>query len=73
MTHRPFLRRALAALILLGFATGSVLFWNWGGFDTVQFAINLAVATLGMVWLHIHWRAQERRALTPSKAKDIFS
>lgn len=73
MINRPILRRALAALILLGFASGSVLFWNRGAFDIVQFAINLTVATLGLVWLHIRWRAQERRALTPSKAKDIFS
>ncbi len=73
MTTRPLLRRALAALILLAFATGSVLFWNRGAFDTVQFAINLAVASAGMIWLHLRWRAKERRALTPSKAKEIFS
>lgn len=73
MTRRPLLRRALAALILLVFATGSVLFWNGGEFDMVQFAINLAVATIGMVWLHLRWRARERRAMTPNKARNIFS
>lgn len=73
MTARPLVRRLLAAMILLVFATGSVLFWNRGGFDTVQFAINLGVATLGMLWLHLRWRAREARELTPSKAKDIFS
>lgn len=73
MTSRPILRRALAALILLGFATGSVLFWNRGALNLLQFAINLAVAAGGLVWLHLRWRAQERRALTPGKARDIFS
>ena len=73
MTNRPILRRALAALILLAFAVGSVLFWNRGGFDTVQFAINLVVASVGFIWLHTRWKAKERRALTPRKVKDIFS
>ncbi|MEM1197505.1 MAG: hypothetical protein AAGH57_15490 [Pseudomonadota bacterium] len=70
---RAVLRRALAAIALGGFAIGSVLFWNAGEFDPVQFAINAVVASVGFVWLHFRWRAQERRALTPGKVKDIFS
>ncbi|MEL6708708.1 MAG: hypothetical protein AAFP79_10525 [Pseudomonadota bacterium] len=73
MTNRPILRRIAAAFILLAFALGSVLFWNRGGFNTVQFAINLVVASVGFIWLHTRWKAKERRALTPSKVKDIFS
>ena len=73
MTARPILRRLLAALILLAFAVGSVLFWNRGGIDPVQLGLNLMLATLGMVWLHVRWRRRERRELTPSKVKDIFS
>ena len=73
MIARPILRRLMAAAILLAFAVGSVLFWNRGGFEAVQLAINLAVASLGMLWLHLRWRSRERRELTPTKAKDIFS
>ena len=66
-------RRLVAALLLLGFATGSVFFWNGGNFDLTQFAINLTVAIIGFVLLHFRWREQERRELSPKKVKDIFS
>lgn len=70
---RPLMRRALAAMLLFGSATGSVVFWNGGAFDLVQFAINLFVAGAGLVWLHLRWRVRERRALTTGEVEDIFS
>ena len=73
MRWRFILRRVLAAIILLAFAIGSVLFWNRGQFDYVQLSINLLVTALGMVWLHLRWREKERRELTPGKVKGIFS
>ena len=73
VTSRPILRRVIAAIILLAFAVGSVMFWNRGAVDPIQLGINLGLATLGMVWLHLRWRKRERRELTPSKVKDIFS
>lgn len=73
MISKALQRRLVAAILLLGFATGSVLFWNDGGFDLGQFAINLVVAVAGFAFLHHRWRAKERRALTPRKVEDIFS
>lgn len=73
MISHPLRRRLFAALILGGFAIGSVLFWNGGGFDLTQFVVNTIVALVGFGWLHWRWRQQERRALTPKKVKDIFS
>lgn len=73
MMSRALLRRLFAALILVGFAVGSVLFWNNGRFDALQFGFNSIVAVVGFIWLHIRWRAKERAAMTPSKVKDIFS
>jgi len=65
-------RRIFAAVLLLAFATGSVFFWNDGEFDFPQFSVNIVVAIAGFAWLHFRWRAQEQRALTPGKVKDIF-
>ena len=73
MRWRFILRRLLAALVLVAFAIGSVLFWNRGEVDYAQLSINLAVAAIGMIWLHIRWREKERRELTPGKVKGIFS
>lgn len=73
MISRALFRRLLAALVLLGFAIGSVLFWNDGRFDLIQLAFNALVAVIGFVWLHRRWRAKERAAMTPKKVKDIFS
>ena len=73
MRWRFVLRRVLAAFLLLAFAIGSVLFWNRGEFDYAQLSINLAVAAIGLIWLHIRWREKELRELTPGKVKGIFS
>ncbi len=73
MTARSIWRRVLAAIVLIGFAAGSVVFWNEGGFDWGQFTVNLVIACAGLFWLHYRWKTQERRALTPRKVKDIFS
>ncbi len=73
MRAGPLRRRLLAALILTVFAIGSVLVWNGGEIVWSQLAINCAAAGAGLVFLHYRWRAQERRAMTPRKVKDIFS
>ena len=73
MNARFLFRRVCAALILFGFAIGSVLVWKRGDLDYVPLTINLGVACAGLCWLHFRWREKERRALTPSKVKDIFS
>ncbi len=75
---RPFLspaikRRAFAALILFGFAIGSVLFWNDGEMDWSVLALNCVSASAGWYYLHSRWSAKERRALTPKRLEDIFS
>ncbi|MDJ0643591.1 MAG: hypothetical protein QNJ15_12305 [Erythrobacter sp.] len=66
-------RRLFAALILFAFAVGSALFWDGGEVDWFTIGTNLAVAAIGLVFLHFRWRTRERRALTPNKAKDVFS
>ena len=66
-------RRVLAAILLYGFAVGSVWFWRGWPLDLFQTSINLGFATLGLLILHRRWKKQEARIITPSKAKDIFS
>ena len=66
-------RRIFAAILLYGFAIGSVLYWNDGEWDWPMIAINLVAASAGMIFLHTKWAARERTALTPKKVKDIFS
>ncbi|KWV93200.1 hypothetical protein [Erythrobacter sp. YT30] len=72
MTARARNRRIVAAILLYGFAVGSVLFWREGEFDWVMLGINLGLATLGLALLHLKWRAREPR-ISADKAKDIFS
>ena len=67
------LPRIFAAVILLGFAIGSSLFWNDGQVEWVSLLTNLAAACIGFIFLHFRWRATEQRAITPKKAQDIFS
>jgi uncharacterized membrane protein YqjE len=82
--RRPLLKRLLAALLLFGVAIGSALYWSEGELvlwywkegkrlTVSALPVNLIVAFLGCIWLHFRWRARERRALDPSKVKDIFS
>ena len=66
-------RRLLAALVLFAFAIGSVLFWNDGEFDLFYLGVNLLLACVGLVFLHLKWKRREDRTVTPEKAKDIFS
>ncbi|MEM6266794.1 MAG: hypothetical protein AAF707_04660 [Pseudomonadota bacterium] len=73
MSVRPLVRRIFAAFVLLGFAIGSSLFWNNGVVEWLLLGSNLAAAAIGFVVLHFRWRAQERKMLTPTKARDIFS
>jgi hypothetical protein len=72
-TRRPILRRALAACVLIAAAIGSVLFWNDGRIDPTHMGANMIAAVIGFGYLHLRWRAQERRALTPRTIKDTFS
>lgn len=65
-------RRILAAILLYGFAVGSALFWNDGAVKWLTIGINLLAATAGLFVLHYRWRSTERRAFTPTKAKEIF-
>ena len=66
-------RRLLAIFILLTAAIGSSLYWNDGAFDLATTSANLIAASLGFLFLHHKWKAQEAEAMTPKKAKDIFS
>ena len=66
-------RRVFAFVILIVFAIGSSLFWNDGEIKWLSMSVNLIAACAGMIFLHYRWRAQERRALSPGKLKDIFS
>ena len=66
-------RRFLAAAILLIAAVGSAYYWNDGAFDLATISANLIAASLGFLFLHHKWKAQEARTMTPKKAKDIFS
>lgn len=72
MNTRAIKRRIIAAILLYGFAIGSVLFWREGQFDPVMLAINVGVASLGIVFLHFKWRRREV-PVSPKKVKDIFS
>ena len=66
-------RRIFAGFVLMAVAIGSALFWNNGEVVVSVLGINIAVAVLGFVWLHLRWKKQEARAITPHKAEDIFS
>jgi len=59
-------------MLLFAFAIGSALFWSGGLVNWTTLGINLVAASLGMIALHFRWRVQERRAFTPTKAKDVF-
>ena len=65
-------RRIFAAMLLYGFAIGSALYWNGGAFEWLTLGINLASASAGLFFLHYRWRSKERRAFTPTKAKEVF-
>ena len=67
------LRRVLALIVLIGAAIGSALYWNDWRLDATTIAVNLMVAGIGFVYLHHKWKDREARAMTPKKAKDIFS
>jgi len=65
-------RRVFAAILLFAFAISSALFWSDGQINWLSLGVNLSAATLGLIALHYRWRVQERRAFTPTKAKDVF-
>lgn len=66
-------RRLLAALLLYAFAIGSAFFWNDWQLDWIDMGSNLALATAGLILLHLRWRAREKKAMTPKQVRDIFS
>ena len=66
-------RRIFAFLALYGAAIGSALYWTDGEFDWLTLGGNVLGATIGFVWLHYRWKAQEARIMTPKNFKDIFS
>ena len=66
-------RRIFAAILLYGFAVGSVWFWQGWALNLLHTSINLSFATVGLLILHRRWKKQELQIVTPSKAKDIFS
>jgi hypothetical protein len=70
--NSPLRRRVVAALILIGaamffaFARGQgVQFW-------IELVINVIAAVAALVFLHLRWRRQERKAMTRGQMKDIF-
>ncbi len=65
-------RRLFAAVLLYGFAIGSALFWNDWQLEWLTLSTNLAAATAGLLILHYRWRSKERRAFTPTNAKEVF-
>lgn len=73
MRGKAIRRRLIAALVLYGFAIGSALFWNDWQLEWITMGTNLFAATVGLAALHLRWRGQEKRAMTPNKARDIFS
>ncbi|MEO1220649.1 MAG: hypothetical protein AAFY42_04770 [Pseudomonadota bacterium] len=66
-------RRLFAAIVLYGFAVGSVFYWSDGDWNWITMGINLASATAAMIFLHTRWAAKERQALQPMTIEDIFS
>lgn len=66
-------RRIFAALALAIFAIGSALYWNDWQIEPFSLGLNIAVASVGFLILHYRWKRQEARAMTPTKAKDVFS
>ncbi|GMN03595.1 hypothetical protein [Erythrobacter sp. MTPC3] len=69
----PLRKRLLAAVIIVVFAIGSVLFRNNGNFDLASFGLNLILGSIGFLFLHHRWKKREARTITPEKARDIFS
>ncbi len=66
-------RRTFAAIALGVFAVGSALYWNDWQFDLLAVGLNVFLGSVGFLILHHRWKRQEARALTPKKAKDVFS
>lgn len=69
-------RRIFAALLIYGFALGSVFFWNAErpfAAQAPQLILNFALGTIGLAILHFRWKRQEDQIVSPDKARDIFS
>lgn len=69
-------RRIIAAILIYGFALGSVFFWQMDRPFDAQLPLlllNFVFATTGFAILHFRWRRRERAMITPKKAEDIFS
>ncbi|MEE4538673.1 MAG: hypothetical protein V2J51_09315 [Erythrobacter sp.] len=73
MISRPARHRVFAAATLMIFAIASALFWNGGAFDPVLLGGNLLVACIGFLVLHHRWKQREKRAVSSTNLKDIFS
>ncbi len=66
-------RRIFAAVALMVFAVGSALYWNDWRIEPVPLGLNVLAAVGGFIFLHYRWKRREARAMTPNKAKDVFS
>ena len=69
----PLMRRIIAAVLLIGTAIITTLLRAEGAQRWIDLVVNITVALIALVLLHLRWRARERNRLSPQKARDIFS
>ena len=69
----PIMRRIIAAALLLGTAIASSFLRSEGTPHWSDLTTNIAVALIALAFLHFRWRSREKKALSPQKARDIFS
>ena len=70
--NSPLRRRVVAALILFGAAAIIPFVRYQGGQVWFELLVNLIAAVAALVFLHLRWRRQERKAMTRGQMKDIF-
>jgi len=69
----PLVRRLIAGVILVFGALIAAFARHDGKPDGFTLASHLVMAMMALVILHIRWKRRERVAITPAKARDIFS
>ena len=69
----PLMRRAIAAVLLVGAAIITALLRSDGSQRWFDLFVNIIVVMVALTFLHFRWRSRERKKLSPEKAQDIFS